>query len=202
MNKYSFSDLPDGVKSEIEYLKTQIINNYPSLSLTCIHGRFQPFHFGHLAYTLSAYSVSDMLYIGITNPDPTVTALDKTSTHRHLTEANPFPYFARMEMILGTLTEIGVEMNKIRVIPYPINCPELLKYYVPNSSKHIITLYDEWSERKIQLLKDQGFSTLGLKGSLPKLTSGTKIRELLKAGQSISQLVSPFVASYIQNNPI
>ena len=35
-----------------------------------IHGRFQPFHNGHLEYMSGAAERSDELWIGITNPDP------------------------------------------------------------------------------------------------------------------------------------
>jgi len=34
-----------------------------------IHGRFQPFHNGHLEYMRGAADRSDELWIGITNPD-------------------------------------------------------------------------------------------------------------------------------------
>ena len=35
-----------------------------------IHGRFQPFHNGHLEYLRGAAAQSDELFVGITNPDP------------------------------------------------------------------------------------------------------------------------------------
>ena len=36
-----------------------------------IHGRFQPFHLGHLEYLQGAAAQSDEVWVGITNPDPT-----------------------------------------------------------------------------------------------------------------------------------
>ena len=35
-----------------------------------IHGRFQPFHNGHLEYLRGAAECCDELFVGITNPDP------------------------------------------------------------------------------------------------------------------------------------
>ena len=35
-----------------------------------IHGRFQPFHNGHLDYLRGALARCDELFVGITNPDP------------------------------------------------------------------------------------------------------------------------------------
>jgi cytidyltransferase-like protein len=37
-----------------------------------VHGRFQPFHYGHLEYTLAALACCDHRIIGITNPDPSL----------------------------------------------------------------------------------------------------------------------------------
>ena len=36
-----------------------------------IHGRFQPFHLGHLEYLRGAAERCDEVFVGITNPDPT-----------------------------------------------------------------------------------------------------------------------------------
>ncbi|TMK95420.1 MAG: hypothetical protein E6G42_02925 [Actinobacteria bacterium] len=35
-----------------------------------VHGRFQPFHNGHLEYLRGAAARCDELFVGITNPDP------------------------------------------------------------------------------------------------------------------------------------
>ena len=35
-----------------------------------IHGRFQPFHNGHLEYLRGAAAQSGEVFVGITNPDP------------------------------------------------------------------------------------------------------------------------------------
>ncbi len=60
-----------------------------------IHGRFQPFHLGHLEYLRLAAERSEMLIVGITNPDPGQIAEEETAQHRHRDEANPYTYFER-----------------------------------------------------------------------------------------------------------
>lgn len=169
-------------------------------SVGCVHGRFQPFHLGHLEYILWAYHVSDILYIGLANPDPSLTILDTTCIHRHTTSANPFPYFVRMDMILGCMTEAGIDINRIRFVPFPINRPELLKYYVPNTAVHIITVYDEWGEKKVQTLNQLGLQTHALSGQIPKVATGTEVRALLRSGTPVNNLVPPFVCRYLENN--
>ena len=46
-----------------------------------IHGRFQPFHNGHLAYLCGAAARCDELFVGITNPDVRRAAIQATSVN-------------------------------------------------------------------------------------------------------------------------
>jgi nicotinamide-nucleotide adenylyltransferase/phosphinothricin biosynthesis protein PhpF len=173
-------------------------NKTPLFQVGCVHGRFQPFHLGHLEYVLKAYELSNILYIGLANSDPTHINSDDTAPHRHLIEFNPFPYFARMEMVLGSIQEAGANLARIRVVPFPINKPELLVYYVPKEAIHLLTIYDNWGERKKQVLKEEGFSIEVLWRRTEKITTGTIVRQMIANGQSISHLVPQFVDSYLR----
>ena len=42
-----------------------------------VHSRFQPFHIRHLDYVLTAIDKCDFLYIGIANPDLSLTKSHK-----------------------------------------------------------------------------------------------------------------------------
>ncbi len=64
-----------------------------------IHGRFQPFHNGHLEYLRGAAALSDELFVGITNPDPRRIKEEPSDPLRHLPESNPFTYVERLLMI-------------------------------------------------------------------------------------------------------
>jgi len=57
-----------------------------------IHGRFQPFHLGHLEYLKGAAERSEAVFVGITNPDPTRIREESSDPLRHLPESNPFTY--------------------------------------------------------------------------------------------------------------
>src|SRR5205085_9034914 len=63
-----------------------------------IHGRFQPFHLGHLEYLRGAAERSDEVWIGITNPDPARVKPEPSDPVRHLPESNPFSYADRLLM--------------------------------------------------------------------------------------------------------
>src|SRR5205085_9534116 len=63
-----------------------------------IHGRFQPFHNGHLEYLRGAAERSDEVWVGITNPDPARIKPEPSDPLRHLPEANPYSYAVRLLM--------------------------------------------------------------------------------------------------------
>ena len=66
-----------------------------------IHGRFQPFHNGHLEYLRGAAARSDEVFVGITNPDPRASSQRPSDPLRHLPESNPFTYVERLLMVEG-----------------------------------------------------------------------------------------------------
>ena len=64
-----------------------------------IHGRFQPFHNGHLEYMRGAAERCDELWVGITNPDPARILPEASDPARHLPESNPYTYDERLLMV-------------------------------------------------------------------------------------------------------
>ena len=100
------------------------------LSRGMIHGRFQPFHLGHLEYLQGAAAQSDEVWVGITNPDPTRVKPEPSDPVRHLPESNPYTYAERLLMVKAAAEEIDVDVH---VIPFPVNEPELWDAYVPRT---------------------------------------------------------------------
>jgi cytidyltransferase-like protein len=167
------------------------------LRIAAVHGRFQPFHCGHLEYALRAYSLCDLLYIGITNSEPSHIRRDEASEHRHLPEANPFPFYVRMDMIIGSMIEAGASISKLRVVPFPINRPELITNYVPPTATHYVSVFDAWGERKISILLANGYKAVAWT-DMAKLATGTAVRKDLDEGHEIQQSVPPYVATYLR----
>ena len=54
-----------------------------------VHGRFQPFHNGHLEYLNGAAVRCEEIFVGITNPDPARVLPEESDPLRHLPESNP-----------------------------------------------------------------------------------------------------------------
>ena len=93
-----------------------------------IHGRFQPFHQGHLEYLRGAAERSDEVWVGITNPDPTRIKEEASDPLRHLPESNPYTYAERLLMVKDGRRR---GHRVVHVIPFPVNEPELWDAYVP-----------------------------------------------------------------------
>jgi cytidyltransferase-like protein len=167
-----------------------------------VHGRFQPLHIGHLEYFLAAKKKCDFLIVGITNPDPSLTKPDESNPHRSLDTSNPFTYFERYTMIKETLLEAELKREEFDIVPFPINFPDLIKYYVPTEkSVFYITIYDDWGWKKKQLLESIGVrvEVLWVKKESEKPTTGTEIRKRMREGNDWKELVPPAVYRIIKD---
>ncbi len=156
-----------------------------------IHGRFQVFHNDHLRYLMAGKSRCDLLVVGITNPDPTLTGLDPSAPERSLPSRNPLTYYERYQLVWAALRAEGIEADGLAVVPFPINFPELYGYYVPLDAVFYLTIYDEWGRRKRALFEERGLRTevlwereLGEKG-----IAATEVRRLMAKGESWEHLV-------------
>lgn len=166
------------------------------------HGRFQVLHYGHMEYLLEAKKRCEFLFVGITNPDPELTKENSTDLKRSKTEENPFKYYERMIMLRDALLEAGISRNEFEVVPFPINYPELIKFYVPSDALFFATIFDDWGKHKIDTLM-----SLGLKIELmwtrtmnERLTSGEEVRKLIATNGKWEHLVPASVAKYIKVN--
>lgn len=147
-----------------------------------IHGRFQPFHKGHLEYALRAQARSRSLVVGITNPDPTHVRETPANHHRAAPDANPFPFWLRERMIRRALLDAGVPAERLSIVPFPIHEPQLWHHYVPSGAVHFIRVFSPWEERKLGDLRAAGQHVEVLDEGVPKQHTATEVRRLLRCG--------------------
>ncbi len=152
--------------------------------LGMVHGRFQPFHRGHLAYLLGAAARCDELYVGITNPDPSRVRPDPLDPARHLPAANPYTYAERQLMVKAAAAGAGLDLARVHVIPFPINEPELWPAYVPAGVTHYIRLFSAWGHGKRERLAAAGYEVVVLDEGEAKDVSGADVRAALAAGDA------------------
>src|SRR4051812_41554823 len=102
---------------------------YPEAS---VHGRFQPFHNGHLEYVSEALALSDYLWVGITQVyGERLLEVKGAPSHRSARADNPYTFFDRVKMIRRSLLESGISASRFSVIPFPIEQPDYLQEFLP-----------------------------------------------------------------------
>ena len=163
-----------------------------------IHGRFQPFHNGHLEYLRGAAERSVELWIGITNPDPTRIKPEASDPLRHLPESNPFSYAERLLMVKAAAADLGLEPAAVHVIPFPVNEPELWSAYVPVDVTQYLRLFSDWGGTKLERLREAGYEVVILDEGAEKEISGADVREALREGGAWELLVPPGVARILR----
>lgn len=164
-----------------------------------VHGRFQPFHNDHLKFILAGFEKVEMMYVGITNPDPHLTNTDKADANRAKLLSNPCSYYERLEMVERSLTGAGIARERFRVVPFPINFPELLRHYTPVEAIFFLTIYDAWGERKKELMESVGLKVdvLWKRPLAEKGIDATVVRHKIAGNENWKDLVPPGTAEVI-----
>jgi cytidyltransferase-like protein len=164
-----------------------------------IHGRFQPFHNGHLEYLRGAAERSDEVWIGITNPDPERIQFEENDPLRHLPESNPYSYAERLLMAKAAAGDLGLDPAHVHVIPFPVNEPELWPAYVPAGVTQYLRLFSVWGDTKLDRLREAGYEVVILDEGSEKEISGADVRAALREGRGWETLVPPGVAGVLRS---
>ncbi|NVM35270.1 MAG: adenylyltransferase/cytidyltransferase family protein [Candidatus Lokiarchaeota archaeon] len=172
----------------------------PKYDIGVIHGRFQILHNDHIKYLMAGKHFCNHLVVGITNPDPFLTRDSEANPHRSKPIANPLTYYERYVMVEAALLEQGLKFSEFLIVPFPINIPELIQYYVPIDAVFFLTIYDDWGRQKKSF-----FESLGLKIHVlwevsleNKGLSSSDIREAIIKGKPWEQFVPTSVANLIK----
>lgn len=164
-----------------------------------IHGRFQPFHSGHLEYLRGAAVRSDEVFVGITNPDRARIRPEASDPLRHLPESNPWTYAERLLMVKAAACDLGLDLARVHVIPFPVNEPELWNAYIPEGVTQYIRLFSDWGGTKLERLRAAGYDVVVLDGGAEKTVSGADVRAALRDGREWEALVPEGVARVIRS---
>ena len=163
-----------------------------------VHGRFQPFHNGHLEYLSGAAARCEEVFVGITNPDPNRIKPEASDPLRHLPESNPYTYVERLLMVKAAAGDVGIEPTRLHVIPFPVNEPELWRAYVPDDVVQFIRLFSDWGGTKLDRLREAGFDVVVLDEGAGKEISGVDVRQAIREAGDWKRLVPPGVAEVLQ----
>ncbi len=161
-----------------------------------IHGRFQPFHNGHLEYLRGAAARSGEVFVGITNPDPRRVRKGPSDPLRPLPESNPFSYTERLLMVEAVAADEGIAVH---VVPFPVNEPELWAAYVPEGVTQYLRLFSEWGGTKLERMREAGYEVVILDEGVDKQISGVDVRAAMRSGSDWESYVPPVVARFIRS---
>ena len=164
-----------------------------------IHGRFQPFHLGHLDYLRGAAERSDEVWVGITNPDPTHVKPEPSDALRHLPESNPWSYTERLLMVEAAAADLGLDPRAVHVTPFPVNEPELWPAYVPAGVTQYLRLFSEWGGTKLHRLREAGYAVVVLDEGAEQEISGADVRAAMREGRDWERLVPAGVARVLRS---
>ena len=96
--------------------------------------------------------------------------------------------------------EKGLIFSEFSIVPFPINVPELLKYYVPMNVVFFLSIYDDWGRQKKKYLESLGLKVHVL-WDVPlekKGLSGSDIRESMLKGEPWELFVPPATAKLVK----
>jgi cytidyltransferase-like protein len=164
-----------------------------------VHGRFQPFHAGHLEYLVAAAARCRRLAVGITNPEGFPTRLEPDDPERHLPESNPFTYAERRRMVEAAAAAAGV--GPVDVVPVPITEPELWADHVPAGAVQYVRVLSGWGASKLARFEERGHPVVVLDAPGGKRVSGAQVRAAMRAGGDWRSLVPAAVAAVIDSLP-
>lgn len=90
------------------------------------HGRFQPFHKGHLPVLLYILDKYDELWVGISNPlrrlphniDSYDNDLKNSIMNGRTADKNLFTFLERKQMILESLKDEDINLNRVKINPH------------------------------------------------------------------------------------
>ncbi|MEU5822080.1 adenylyltransferase/cytidyltransferase family protein [Streptomyces sp. NPDC047803] len=168
---------------------------------TVVHGRFQPFHLGHLEYLGLAVERGGHVLVGITNPALGRLAVEHTSGHRHRKDANPYTYFERAEMITGSLPEVpGATAAAVRIVPFDVSDPAVWDDYLPRGALHLVTLNEPWDQEKYERFRAAGYAVEAVPGN-PHRVTATEVRRRMAHGEDWRALVPRGTARVIDGLP-
>lgn len=158
-------------------------------------GRFQPLHCEHLEVLHRVLSLHDHVFVGITNPDPTLRATSIGAAHRDGADGNPFTYWQRARMITTALHADAVDPSTYTVVPFPIHHPDRWTAYVPADATQYVRELSPWERTKAEALG--AVYPVEIWNGPDRPTSATAIRAALARDEPISD-VHPATSAMVQ----
>jgi nicotinamide-nucleotide adenylyltransferase len=129
-----------------------------------------------------------------------LTRADPADPLRSDPTSNPLTYFERYTMVRAVLLEAGLSYEEFSIVPFPVNVPELYRYYAPLDATFYLTIYDAWGRRKLEQFRSAGLRTEVLWRRPPeeKGLRAVDIRKKMALGESWEHMAPPATARLLK----
>lgn|SRR3990172_2046249 len=160
------------------------------------HGRFQPFHNGHMKAVMMCLERCEILYIGLRMVGNDFGAFDLGQMKKSA-EENPFTFDERMRMVKESLMDAEVDLKRVNIVPFPLENPDKWYEYVPRGTAHFRIGVSDWDEGKIKAFQSAGLQV----ETLPiyeKDISAEDVRKRILENKNWKELVPKGTARVIE----
>jgi nicotinamide-nucleotide adenylyltransferase len=149
-------------------------------------GRFQPFHFGHLA------AIKDVLE----EVDELVIVIGSAQYSHNI--GNPFTAGERLVMIRKALEEAAIDYSRVWIVPVPdVHLHMLWVSALEGYTPHFDVVYSNEPLTR-RLFIEAGYEVKAIRFHERKLYSSTEIREKMLKDESWTKLVPKSVAAFVK----
>jgi nicotinamide-nucleotide adenylyltransferase len=155
-----------------------------------VHGRFQPFHNGHLWLVTEALSRAEHVIIGICTPEICTQEVAEKTGYPCTAEQNPFTHEDRVRMITQSLAEIGVSTDRYSCIPFPSDYAGVTEI-IPKDSVFLLSVANKADTHKADYIRTLGFEVETTHIPSVRNESGSFIRASMQRGDSHWQTLVP-----------
>ncbi len=164
-----------------------------------VHGRFQPFHNGHLWLVTEALSRAEHVIIGICTPEICTQEVAEKTGYPCTAEQNPFTHEERARMISNSLSEATVESGQYTCIPFPSDYKNI-PAEVPGDTVFLLCVANEADTRKADYIRALGYTVETIHIPDIRTESGSHIRSLITSNDPAwHSLVPPATYSVISS---
>ena len=163
-----------------------------------VHGRFQPFHNGHLWLVIQALAQAEHVLIGICTPEICSQEIAEQTGYPCTAEQNPYSYTDRVRMITDSLTEKGIDPDRYTCMPFPSDYSGVSES-IPHDTIFLLSVANESDTQKADYIRTLGFEVETTRIPSVRNESGSHIRSLVQANsQPWHELVPPAVRAILE----
>lgn len=155
-----------------------------------VHGRFQPFHNGHLWLVTEALSRAEYVIIGICTPEICTQEEAMQTGYPCTAEQNPFSHEDRVRMITQSLSDIGVSTDRYSCIPFPSDYAGVTER-ISTDTVFLLSIANEADTQKADYIRTLGFEVETTYIPSVRNESGSFIRASLQHGDGDWQSLVP-----------